>query len=177
MRGRRKRSRRRAAGRGAPPVPCGTRRERAPNSHVRLVPLVQRPHLLQRLPHLLRLQQRHSQRERAGGGPARRSRCRRGSPGRAGGARRRRGAAPAPAPCRAPPPSRPPARGKRAAHQPMAAGPGRGAANGARGAGLRGRRGRSPRRGPPGVPLTASGARWEPRAAGAAPGTAAAHCL
>lgn len=55
MRGRRKRSRRRAEGRGAAPALC---REQEPNSHIRLVPLVQRPHLLQRLPHLLRLQQR-----------------------------------------------------------------------------------------------------------------------
>lgn len=60
------RSRSRAGGRGAPPALC---REQEPNSHIRLVPLVQRPHLLQRLPHLLRLQQR-TRAVRAGRPPA-----------------------------------------------------------------------------------------------------------
>lgn len=83
------------------------------HSHVRLVLLVQRPHLFQRLPQLLHLQYR-ARSARAGrpwarpAAPAPQPR----SPGRAAGARRQRGAAPAPAPPPAPPPCRR-ARGKR----------------------------------------------------------------
>lgn len=79
------------------------------HSHIRLVPLVQRPHLLQRLPQLLRLQHRRQLGEdEPRGVPTAApvpSRCPR-SPGRAGGARPRRAAAPAPAP----PPALPPCR-------------------------------------------------------------------